>query len=263
MTIPIDQPRQCHRQRIPLTVVTHCDIIVAMRKYVLLGVPGSGKSTQSAMLGRDFDLVRISAGEIFRWQVRHHTKIGARVEQVMATGHLIGDPLVEKVMRDRLEQHDWNYGFVIDGFPRNLRQAEFYLESYDLDAAIYLEVPDALVRRRVLSRRLCDRCGADHTLLTSGSNRTGGSRREDICEVCAGQLVTREDDTPEVLATRIHDHRKDIDRVLDVLRRRTRVSVVDASHDLDSVQHEIRARLGLLPPQTPGDGSAGPVEEAG
>jgi adenylate kinase len=222
----------------------------------MVGMPGSGKSTHSAMLARDFDLVRVSVGDIFRWHVRHHTKIGARVGQVMAAGQLIGDALVEKVMRDRLEQHDWNYGFVIDGFPRNLRQAEFYLESYDLDAIIYLDIPDSRVRHRVLSRRRCDRCGIDYTL-------TSRPQRENICDGCDGQLMTREDDTPEALTTRMRELHKGIDPALDLLRRRASVFVVDASRDPDPVQQEIRAHLGLLSPHTPGDGSAAQVEDAG
>jgi adenylate kinase len=92
-----------------------------VRKYVIVGLPGSGKSTQSTMPARDFDLAQISIGDIFRWHVRHHTKIGAQVRRPMATGRLVGDDLVERLVRDRTAQHDCNYGFIIDGFAR--RQA--------------------------------------------------------------------------------------------------------------------------------------------
>ena len=90
-----------------------------MRKYVIMGVQGSGKGTQSQLLAADLDLVHISVGDIFRWNVQNHTKIGAQVRRVMAAGELVGDDLVESVVRDRLTGHDWNYGFIIDGFPRN------------------------------------------------------------------------------------------------------------------------------------------------
>ncbi len=99
-----------------------------MRKYVIMGAQGSGKGTQAAMLAKDFDLVHISVGDIFRWHVQSHTKLGAYVRRTIAEGELVGDDRVEAVVRDRLEQHDWNYGFLIDGFPRNRRQAEFFLE---------------------------------------------------------------------------------------------------------------------------------------
>jgi len=125
-----------------------------MRKYVIIGVPGSGKSTQATLLAADLDLVHISVGDIFRWNVQNHTKMGAMVRRTMAAGALVGDDLAEKVTADRLAEHDWNYGFVIDGFPRNARQAEFFLESYDIDGVIHLDMPDSEVRRRVLARRL-------------------------------------------------------------------------------------------------------------
>src|SRR2546423_14072931 len=98
-----------------------------MRKYVIMGVQGSGKGTQGSLLARDLDLVHISVGDIFRWHVQSHTKLGAQVRRIMAAGELVGDDLVADVVRQRLEQHDWNYGFVLDGFPRNREQGLFFL----------------------------------------------------------------------------------------------------------------------------------------
>src|SRR5690349_18628060 len=113
-----------------------------MRKYVIMGVQGSGKGTQSEILCRDLDLVHIAVGDIFRWNVQQHTKLGAQVRRVMSVGELVGDDMVEQVVRRRLDEHDWNFGFVIDGFPRNGRQAEFFMESYDIDGVIHLELSD-------------------------------------------------------------------------------------------------------------------------
>ena len=117
-----------------------------MRKYVIMGIQGSGKGTQAKMLAADLDLVHISVGDIFRWNVQNHTKMGAQVRRVMAAGELVGDDLVESVVRDRLTRHDWNFGFIIDGFPRDPRQAEFFLESYDIDGVLELDLPDSEVR---------------------------------------------------------------------------------------------------------------------
>ena len=91
---------------------------------------------------RALDLVHISVGDIFRWNVQYHTKLGAQVRRMMAAGELVDDDLVESIVRDRLAEHDWNYGFIVDGFPRNARQAEFFLESYDIDGVILLDLPD-------------------------------------------------------------------------------------------------------------------------
>jgi adenylate kinase len=226
---------------------TDCVIVFTMRKYLIVGVPGSGKSTQAATLARDFDLTRISVGNMFRWHVKHHTKIGAQVRQAMAAGELVGDELVKELVTDRLEQHDWNYGFVIDGFPRNRQQAEFFAESWDVDAVIYLDLPDSQVRHRVLSRRLCTRCGVDYALMESRP------RHQDSCDNCGGELMRREDDTPEALAGRVRDYHHITDPALELLRRKTHVHVIDANRDPAAVQRDIRARLGLSP-----DGS-GPV----
>ena len=136
-----------------------------MHKYIIMGVQGSGKGTQAKLLAERLDLEHISVGDIFRWNVQHHTKLGAQVRRSLAAGELVSDDLVAAVVHRRLSEHDWNFGFIIDGFPRNQPQARFFLESYDLDAVILLEVPDQLVKERILSRRLCSVCGGDYNLI--------------------------------------------------------------------------------------------------
>jgi adenylate kinase len=212
-----------------------------MRKYVVMGVQGSGKGTQSRMLAADLDLVHISVGDIFRWNVQQHTKMGAQVRRTMAAGELVADELVESIVRDRLAQHDWNYGFIIDGFPRNRRQTEFFLESYDIDGVIYLDLPDSEVRRRVLARRLCSNCGMDYNLLANSPQVPGK------CDVCGGELVTREDDTEEALAVRLRDFHEKTDPVLDVFRRKEYVVTIDATASPEVVQQNVREALGLPP----------------
>jgi len=223
-----------------------------MRKYVIMGVQGSGKGTQAKMLARDLDLVHISVGDIFRWNVQNHTKMGAQVRRVMAEGKLVGDDLAESVVRDRLTQHDWNYGFIIDGFPRSQRQAEFFLESYDIDGVIYLDLPDSEVRRRVMARRLCSNCGMDYNLLANSPEVPGK------CDVCGGDLVTREDDTEEALAVRLKEYHEKTDPVLELFRRKEYVITADARPAPEAVQQEIRGKLGLPPLLEPGTGKDKP-----
>ena len=114
----------------------------------------------------------------------------------------------------RLREHDWNYGFIIDGFPRDERQAEFFLESYDLDAVIHLDLPDSEVARRVLARRLCANCGMDYRLIDNSPSSEGE------CDACGGELVTREDDTLEALAVRLREYHEKTNPVLDIFRRK-------------------------------------------
>ncbi|MEU8396750.1 nucleoside monophosphate kinase [Nonomuraea sp. NPDC048892] len=208
-----------------------------------MGVQGSGKGTQAALLAADLDLVHISVGDIFRWHVKNHTKLGAQVRRLVAAGELVGDDLVADVVKDRLQLHDWNYGFVVDGFPRNRPQAEFFLESYDLDGVIHLDLPDDEVRRRVLARRLCARCGMDYNLIAHRPEVEGR------CDVCAGDLVTREDDTPDALARRLRDYHSKTDPVLELFRRKEYVMTIDARSDKTTVQRAIRTRFNLPPYQ--------------
>ncbi len=222
-----------------------------MRKYVIMGVQGSGKGTQARLLA-DLDIVHISVGDIFRWNVHAHTKMGAQVRRVMAAGELVSDDLVESVVRSRLAEHDWNYGFVIDGFPRNRRQAEFFLESYDIDGVIYLDLPDSEVRRRVLNRRVCPNCGINYNLIDSSPAVPGR------CDVCGSELVTREDDTEEALAVRLRDYHDKTEPVLDLFRRKEYVFTVDARPAPEVVQKQIRECLRLPPYRQEGKpGNAG------
>ncbi|MEU4625596.1 nucleoside monophosphate kinase [Actinoplanes sp. NPDC023801] len=210
-----------------------------MRKYVIMGVQGSGKGTQAKMLREDLDLVHISVGDIFRWHVRQHTKMGAQVKRIMAAGELVSDELVEEVVRRRMEIHDWNYGFIIDGFPRNGRQAAFFMESYDIDAVIHLELPDDEVRRRVLSRRLCPSCGMDYNLIADRPEQEGR------CDICGHELITRADDTPEALESRLTDYHEKTRPVLELFRRKEVVHDVDGRPPVEEIQQAIRKTLGL------------------
>jgi adenylate kinase len=161
----------------------------------------------------------------------------------MATGELVDDELVESIVQDRLRTHDWNYGFIVDGFPRNARQAEFFLESYDIDAVILLEMPDSEVTRRVLSRRVCSSCGLDYNLL--------GRRPEkpDTCDTCGGRLVSREDDNPDALAARLRDYHSKTKPIIELFERKEFVARVDATLSIPEVQADIRRHLGITDPQ--------------
>ncbi len=212
-----------------------------MRKFVIMGIQGSGKGTQAQMLAGDLELEHISVGDIFRWNVQHHTKLGARVKRIVAAGQLVPDEVVEEVVGERLRQHDWNYGFILDGFPRSARQAEYFLETYDIDAVILIDVPDEVVRQRVLSRRLCSGCGLDYNLFFHRP------KADDVCDVCGGRLVRRADDTPEALDDRLRTFHESTKPLLELLRRKELVVVVDGTRPPAEVQASIRKQLDLPP----------------
>ena len=123
-----------------------------LHKYIVIGPQGSGKSTQSRLLASRFDFVHISVGDIIRWHLEHRTKLASRVRVILDSGNLIPDEIVMDVIRRRLREHDWNYGFVLDGFPRTRAQADFLWQNWDIDRVIYIDVPDEVVFQRVWER---------------------------------------------------------------------------------------------------------------
>jgi len=210
-----------------------------MRKYIIMGPQGCGKGTQAKLLADAYDLTHFSVGDIFRWNIQSHTKLAARIQRIMAEGKLVPDEIVEEIITRRLEQHDWNFGFIIDGFPRNSYQAEFFLESYDVDAVIYIDVPDAVTRERALSRRKCADCGLDYNLMHHRPEVEG------VCDVCGGQLVTRDDDTIEALEARLHDFNTKTKPTLDLFERKELVVRIDGAGSIEQTQKRIRMALGL------------------
>jgi len=143
------------------------------------------------------------------------------------------------VVHRRLSEHDWNYGFIIDGFPRNQPQARFFLESYDLDAVILLEVPDQVVEERILSRRLCSECGVDYNLISHRPAVAG------VCDMCGGRLVTRADDIVQAVRARLGDYHDKTRPVLELFGAKEVVVTVDATGSVAQVQAGIREHLGV------------------
>jgi adenylate kinase len=210
-----------------------------MQKYIIMGVQGCGKGTQAKMLAEGFDLVHICVGDVLRWHIQNYTKLAARIRRHMAAGELVPDEIVEEIVKGRLDQHDWNYGFILDGFPRNAHQAEFFLESYDIDAVLQIEVPDQVAVDRILSRRLCSRCGLDYNLIFHRPVKAG------VCDVCGGRLEARSDDTPEAVSRRLRDYHTRTRPILELFQRKELIVALDGTRPAAEVQEELRRQLGL------------------
>jgi len=212
-----------------------------MNKYVIMGVQGCGKGTQAKLLAKELDLVHISVGDLFRWNIQNHTKLSARIKRIVAKGELVSDDVVAEIVGQRLGEHDWNFGFILDGFPRNATQAGFFLENYDIDAVINIEVPDEVVMQRVMSRRLCSQCGLDYNLILHRPEQPNK------CDVCGGELIAREDDTEEAIRTRLAGFHAKTKPVLELFARKELIITVDGTRSIEEVQQQIRGKLGLPP----------------
>ncbi len=210
-----------------------------MRKYIIMGAQGCGKGTQANMLAKGFNLAHISVGEIFRWHIQAHTKMAAHIQRYIVEGKLVPDEVVDEVIKARLDQHDWNFGFILDGFPRNQNQASFFLESYDIDAVILIDVPDQVVLERIMNRRLCGKCGLDYNLIFHRPEVP------EVCDVCKGNLVVRADDNPEAVRSRLKDYHKKTGPVLELFKHKELIIKVDGTEDPNTVQSKIREKLSL------------------
>lgn len=197
-----------------------------MHKYIICGPQGSGKGTQSRLLCQAHDFVHISIGDMFRWHMQHHTKVAARITRIMHSGHLVSDDIVEKVVRERLEQHDFNYGFVLDGFPRTRPQAEYLFENWDVDQVIYLDIPDEIVFDRVMQR----------------AKKGLGSG-----------FTKRADDNPAALKVRLEEYYGKTKPLLDLYRQKERLVTVDGTKPISDVYSDISRALGLSPSRPPAD----------
>jgi adenylate kinase len=217
-----------------------------VRKFVIMGAQGSGKGTQAKRLRDAFDLVHVSVGDIFRWNVQSHTKLGAHIRRYVDAGELVPDDVVGEIVRARLEEHDWNFGFVLDGFPRNEHQALFFLESFDIDAVIEIALSEAAATERILSRRLCNQCGLDYNLIFHRPARPG------TCDVCGGALESRSDDTPQAIRQRLDEYHVQAGPILDLFGRKELVVTVDGTRGPEDVHREICEKLGLPFTANPG-----------
>ena len=192
-----------------------------MNKYIMIGPQGAGKGTQSTLLSQTFGFVHISIGEIFRWHVDNHTKLGSRVTRITAQGRLVSDEVVEEVVRERLELHDWRHGFVLDGFPRTPSQASYLFENWNLDRAIYLDLADSAVSQRVMMR--------------AQAGEGGG-------------FTKRADDNPEALQHRLSEYHLKTRPLLKLFEERDMLLRIDAGRSIEEVFSAICAGLGLREP---------------
>jgi adenylate kinase len=180
-----------------------------MKRLILFGAPGSGKGTMGDLIQRDFRLVKISTGDILRNAIQQDTADGRQARAFMESGGLVPDELVIELVRQRLSCGDLNGGYVMDGYPRTLAQAEaLSLVASESEKAIFIEVTEAEAVERLLSRLTCGNCGAIYNKLTKPPQKAG------ICDICGGRVATRSDDNEESVRQRFRVY---VERTLPVI----------------------------------------------
>lgn len=211
-------------------------------RVILLGAPGSGKGTQAALLKERDGCVHVATGDIFRQNLREQTSLGMEAKKYMDQGALVPDEIVLKMVSERLLRADAAMGFLLDGFPRTVPQAEF-LESFlgqqkwELDAVFLFEIDDEILVRRLSNRRTCRACGAIFNLLTM--ERTDGPK----CPVCGGELFQRDDDKESVIRNRLKIFHEQTERLVEWYRGKGLLHLLEASQAPEVVYARIKAEL--------------------
>jgi len=215
-------------------------------RIVLLGAPGSGKGTQAQRLTRDLGLRQLSTGELLRTAVANRTPLGLEAKAAMDAGTLVSNAIVLRMIRERLTQPDVANGYILDGFPRNLEQAESLAALLDelgqsLDAVVLLHVDFDILLKRLTGRRTCSKTGKLLNIYFSSKAEL------DACIEAGGELQKRDDDNEETIARRLTVYERETAPLIDHFRRIGLLRVVEAQGDVDEVYARLREALGLPP----------------
>ena len=200
----------------------------------MLGAPGAGKGTQAKRIAAKFSIPHISTGDIFRANIKDNTPLGAKAKSYMDKGELVPDELVIELIMDRFAQDDCVNGYVLDGFPRTIPQAEELdkaLKSVNdnLDYAIDVEVPDDNIINRMSGRRACVNCGATYHIVHNPP------KVENECDTCNGELILRDDDKPETVKNRLDVYHTQTEPLLKYYTEKGILYTVDGTQDMDTV----------------------------
>jgi adenylate kinase len=217
---------------------------VSELNLVLLGPPGSGKGTQAERLKDDLDLPYYATGNILRAAVRDETDLGRKAKEYMDRGDLVPDEVIIGVIAERIASHEAEDGFILDGFPRTVGQAEALDARMDelgkrLTAALLIDVPDEEVIRRLGGRRTCPNGHVFHAEFDP-------PEREGVCDVCGAELQIRDDDKPEVIKNRLEQYREKTEPLVAWYEERSVLERVDGAKQPDEVDEDIRALLATL-----------------
>lgn len=205
---------------------------------ILMGLPGAGKGTQASEIVKKFPIPHISTGDMFRKAIKDETDLGKEAKSYMDRGELVPDEVTVGIVKERISEDDAKKGFLLDGFPRTIDQAESLSQimselDREIDAVINIEVPEEELMNRLTGRRICEKCGTTYHLVFNPPKVDG------ICDIDGGKLYQREDDNPETVSNRLSVNVKQSKPILEYYNNKGVLKNIDGSKDIDEVTNDV------------------------
>lgn len=209
-------------------------------KLILLGAPGAGKGTQAELLSKQLNIPQISTGNILREAIRNQTPTGLKAKALMDAGQLVPDEVILGIVAERLAREDCANGYILDGVPRTIGQAEaLEARGIRMDAVVSLEIDDAVIEARMTGRRVCPKCGASYHIVANPPKQEG------ICDACGEALIIRKDDAPETVRQRLSVYHAQTEALKDFYAKLGKLKLVEGNQPIEAANQAILAALGV------------------
>lgn len=205
---------------------------------IFMGAPGAGKGTQAARTSTRYSIPTISTGELIRNAIEKGTAMGIKAKAYIERGELLSDDIVNGIVRERIQQDDCKNGFILDGYPRTIPQAE-ELEKMgvEIDHVVCIHVPDEKIVDRMKGRRVCKECGATYHVVSNQPEKTG------VCDICGAELIQRKDDAPDTVLNRLKVYHKETEPLIQFYKQQGKLRVVEGADKLEETTERVRHAL--------------------
>lgn len=212
-------------------------------KIILLGPPGAGKGTQAKLVSQEYSIPHISTGDIFRKNISEQTPLGIEAKKYLDKGHLVPDEVTINIVKDRLGIDDCKNGFLLDGFPRTVHQAEaldLFLNQNNssIDVVLLIDVPKELIFDRMTGRRICPSCGASYHV------KFNPPKLKNKCDICHNDIIQRKDDTQDTVKDRLDVYEKQTEPLINYYKKQGVILKIDGNGEIDQVFKKIKGALG-------------------
>lgn len=213
-----------------------------MKNIIFIAPPAAGKGTISSKVCAEYNIPHISTGDLLRDEIARETKLGMQIKSSMAKGEFVSDDIITKLLKKRLSSKDAKKGFILDGYPRNIKQAEIYNDllselNYDMGVVIFLDIDKDVAMKRALSRVVCSKCGMSYNLI----NKELSPVKEGICDACGSQLKTRSDDNEETFIKRFDTYMKETYPLIEYYKNKNNLIEINVTNmSIDQLFDEVK-----------------------